>query len=70
MAAGCDGRQRPRSPGGDPGALGLLRQQQQAVFWAALALTALVFVLKDLSIRRHLFTPECQFALNRSASLH
>jgi signal transduction histidine kinase len=44
--------------------LGLLRQQQQTVLWAAiagLALMALVFVVKNLSIRRRLFLPVSQF---------
>lgn len=50
--------------------LGLLRQQQQTVLWAAivgLALMALVFVVKNLSIRRRLFLPVSQFVrqLNR-----
>lgn len=44
--------------------LRLLRQQQQTVVWAAaaaVALMALVFVVKNLSIRRSLFTPVGQF---------
>jgi signal transduction histidine kinase len=50
--------------------MGLLRQQQQTVLWAAiagLALMALVFVVKNLSIRRRLFLPVSQFVrqLNR-----
>lgn len=44
--------------------LHLLRQQQQTVLWAAtaaLALMALVFVVKNLSVRRRLFEPVTTF---------